>query len=566
MTNSQNDAAAQVRWGVYAMLIALAVGNMSGRILAVNSTDNARLEAHRIRERLTAFRQSVAAQGVSGEELERQVADKEAELQEALRLQRPFLSSNDRSRWMTVRSLVEHGTYEIDEIVGQPTWDSIDMVQHKGRDGQKHLYSSKPPLLATLVAGEYWLLHKITGKTLGTHPYELGRFMVFTVNVIPFAVMLILVAAMVERLGTTDFGRIFVMATAALGTLLTAFATVLNNHLPAAVSATITLYALFRIWHDGSTRSGWFAVAGFAAAFTAACELPALALFGLVGLWLVARWPRQTFLAFVPAAAVVAIAFFGTNYLAHDSFRPPYAHRSETDPEDNWYEFTFTVNGRERQSYWSDPQGIDRGEPSKQVYALHVLVGHHGIFSLTPVWLVSIAGCMMWLFARRRYSTTSTPSPPPPGRGRGPGGGGEGMEEWRNEGMEETRKAADHSALRTPGYPLGAALKWFDTRRMIAITTALLTIVCLVFYIGLSPRDRNYGGMTGGLRWMFWFAPLWLLVALPATDVCGRYRFGKYFCCLLLALSVVSVTFLTWNPWQQPWLAVFMEYMGWVQF
>ena len=122
-----HDAADSARWAVYAILIAVAVGNMSGRILAVNSTDNARLEAHRIRERLTAFRQSVAAQGVSGEELERQVAEREAELQEALRLQRPFLSSNDRSRWMTVRSLVEHGTYEIDEIV--EARDSLSAVR-----------------------------------------------------------------------------------------------------------------------------------------------------------------------------------------------------------------------------------------------------------------------------------------------------------------------------------------------------------------------------------------------------------------------------------------------------
>ena len=67
-------------------------------------------------------------------------------LRNELRLQRPFLSANDRSRWMTIRSLVEHGTYEIDEIVGQPTWDTIDMVQHRGRDGELHLYSSKPPL------------------------------------------------------------------------------------------------------------------------------------------------------------------------------------------------------------------------------------------------------------------------------------------------------------------------------------------------------------------------------------------------------------------------------------
>ena len=59
------------------------------------------------------------------------MAVEEARLRNELRLQRPFLSANDRSRWMTIRSLVEHGTYEIDAIVGQPTWDTIDMVQHE---------------------------------------------------------------------------------------------------------------------------------------------------------------------------------------------------------------------------------------------------------------------------------------------------------------------------------------------------------------------------------------------------------------------------------------------------
>ena len=42
------------------------------------------------------------------------------------------------------------------------------MVQHKGRDGKLHLYSSKPPLLATLLAGEYWLIHEFAGERCET--------------------------------------------------------------------------------------------------------------------------------------------------------------------------------------------------------------------------------------------------------------------------------------------------------------------------------------------------------------------------------------------------------------
>ncbi len=97
-------------------------------------------------------------------------------------------------------------------------------------------------------------------------------------------------------------------------------------------------------------------------------------------------------LAICPLAAIVCVASFATNYWAHDSWRPPYAHRSATDPEDNWYAYSYTLGGKERNSYWLDPQGIDRGEPSKLDYAFHCLVGHHGLFSLTPMWLLTFVG------------------------------------------------------------------------------------------------------------------------------------------------------------------------------
>ncbi len=78
MTAANEDQSARLRWGIYLVLIAVATGNMTGRLLAVNSVDKAALEKSR-----------------GGKDV----------------LQRPFLSANDRSRWMTIRSLVEHGTY-----------------------------------------------------------------------------------------------------------------------------------------------------------------------------------------------------------------------------------------------------------------------------------------------------------------------------------------------------------------------------------------------------------------------------------------------------------------------
>src|SRR4029079_5462224 len=134
-------------------------------------------------------------------------------------------------------------------------------------------------------------------------------------------------------------------------------------------------------------------------------------------------------LAFAPAVAVVVAAFFVTNWAAHQSLRPPYLHRSETDPSDNWYRYSYTVNGEVKQSYWSRPQGIDIGEKSKLTYALHVLIGHHGIISLTPVCVLRVAGAGSWL--------------------------------WRGD----------------------------RSQRELAALIASLTIICLVFYIGLRPQQ-----------------------------------------------------------------------------
>ena len=69
----------------------------------------------------------------------------------------------------------------------------------------------------------------------------------------------------------------------------------------------------------------WLA-AGISASFAAANELPALS---MMVFWflLVAMLDRASILPFLLGVAIVAIGFFGTNWLAHESLRPPYMHR-----------------------------------------------------------------------------------------------------------------------------------------------------------------------------------------------------------------------------------------------
>lgn len=497
MTNvdtSATDDGRRLRRGVYGMLIALAVGDATGRLLAVDSVNRADAQQRAINLRIDSLRSQLAEQGLDEAAIDERIAAERPQLEREEQLMRPFLSSNDRSRWLAIRALAERGTFEIDELLDRRRWNTIDMVQHRGRDGELHLYSSKPPLSYVPTAGLYWLVKSATGMTLAERPHTVGRLILLFVNVLPLAVMIAVVAALAERFGKTDWGRIFVVAVAALATMLKPFVVVLNNHLPAAVAAAMTLYAVARILADGDHRKRWYALAGLAAAFTASNELPALSLLAVVGAALAWHNWRATAVAFAPCVLAVAAAFFGSNYIAHASWRPPYAHRSETDPEDNWYAYSYEVEGRTIESYWLNPQGVDRGEPSKAVYAFHVLFGHHGVFSLTPAWLLAAAGLVMWVRRDDRF-------------GR-----------WGAAGI------------------------------------LLISAVCLAFYINRPLEDRNYGGMTSGFRWMFWFAPLWLWGMLPAADRASRSRIGRGLALMLLVVSTLSASYPTWNPWISPWL------------
>jgi len=505
-----DDPRSELRRSVYVVLIVVATGAMLGRILAVDSVDLEgieRVRIDRIPSVLDEKRERLEAQGARPERIEQELRRTEAELRERNRLRRPFLSANDRSRWCAVRALVEPGMrvpgapYSIDRVTAEPGWDTIDMVKHDG-----HLYSSKPPLLPTLVAIPCWLIHRATGATLGTHPYAIGRSLLILVNVVPLIVYFVLLAGLVERFGKSDWGRVFVIAAAAFGTFLTTFAVVLNNHVPAAVCAAVALYAAVRVWFDDERRLRYFAIAGFFGALLVSNELPALSLWAILSAALWWKAPRPTLVAYVPAVLVVAAGFYGTNWIAHRSLRPPYMHRSERDPADNWYAYTYERDGKVYESYWQNRQSLDRGERSPAVYALHALVGHHGVFSLTPMWVLTIAGLIAWSW---------------PGRDR--------------------------------------------RLRELALMVAVVSLVCLVFYLTRPQDDRNYGGMTSGFRWMFWFAPLWLVTMLPAADRLARRTWTRAVALALLTLSVLSACYPTWNPWTHPWILDWLHYLGWIR-
>jgi hypothetical protein len=486
----------RLRRSVSLLFAALAAGAVLGRIGSVASVDKLALEKRLVADAVAA----VTAAGLPADP-----AAIRARIETEKRLLRPFLSANDRSRWLTVRSLVERGTFAIEDLVVEPGWDTIDAVVHADASGTNHLYSSKPPLLAVLAAGPYWLLRVATGWTLGDHPFEIGRLLMVVYGLVPLLIMIGYTFRLIDATGTTDWGRLWSAALVCGGTLLTTFAVVFTNHVPAAACTAASAWYLRRIRCDGVRSWATFAAAGGAAALAAAFELPALAWCAAVLALLAAVDARRTIVAALPAAALVAAAAIGTNWLAHGTPVPAYAHRAA---DDNWYDYVFTLpNGKVLTSYWRNPQGVDRGAASPAMYAWHVLVGHHGIVSLTPAWLLVIPGLMAWSARGRRTDS------------------GE---------------------------------------RMIAVAIATVSVVVLAFYLTRPQADRNYGGVASGFRWVFWLAPLWVTAAVPAVDRLAGHRVGRGIALVLLALSAVSVAYPTWNPWTPPWIWQWLTHAGWL--
>jgi hypothetical protein len=459
------------------------------------------------------------------------------------------LEVNDISRWCTVWSLLERGTYAIDDCpwsektqdkvlradklaVPGPEAGAVKRLEYaiaprawKEGEPTERFYSSKPPLLPTLIAGVLYPFRAATGvkldelviqerlprwveKRIEGQPGKTERVLetpekpalwpvhifylkpiVVLLNVVPMLLTLVLFARLLDRHAANDWAWFFSLFAAAWGTYLFAFDQTLNNHTVAAWSAFLAIYALVRIVDDGRESPGYYAMAGFFGGFTACNEIPA-ALFGLLlFVVLLVHSPRRTLLAFVPAAAVPIGAFLVTQFLAFGQFMPVYEEFGTRS-----YEY--------EGSYWTTPLEMDwynKNPEPVAVYLFHMTLGHHGVFSLTPVFLFSLWGALRLVGGRRRLS----------------------------------------------------AVAWL---------TILLTIAMLAFY-AWNPKARNYGGSTQGLRWLFWLIPFWL-VTLPAGVEGGQVRKGwRGLALAALAVSVLSVGYALRHPWSHPWILDLMEHL-----
>ena len=416
----------------------------------------------------------------------------------------PLRSANDRSRWATVRALTERGDFRIDPYEFQPDWSTIDQVQIDG-----NLYSTKPALLPIAAAAISLPVEALTGWNLVENPAPHTRWVLFVLNLLPFAAALFAVRGLLSDVAETDLARFLALGTLAFGTLLSAFLPVFNNHTLGATCCALAVVPLIRIRlasnsspePDACVRlgRGWFLAAGLFSALTVCNELPA-GLFGLAAFCVCARadW-RKTLALFAPAAAVPFLLFAAATLWQTGSLKPFYMQYGTEAYE-------YVRNGRP--SYWSNPTGLDAARDGFWTYLFHCTLGHHGLFSLTPIWLLTA-----WAWVRGAA-------------------------------------ALRHGENRHPLTGFAAA-------------TGLLSVAILAFYLTRT-ENYNYGGRSVALRWMLWLAPLWALCFVPLADALHRRRWFAPLAAALLGLSVTSAWLDSPDPWRNPWLMREMERRGWI--
>lgn len=411
----------------------------------------------------------------------------------------PLESANDRSRWATVWSLIHRRTWQIDEIDQDPRWSTIDKVRHQiGENEPYHFYSSKPPLLSAIAAAVYGVEHRLTGVDIRRDPVAVTRYTLLVINGLPMVLALFLFQRLLQSLELSLATQCFVLVLAGFGSMMNPYLSTLNNHTPAAVCLLICLTTIIRIQQRPEALSAVsFAVVGFTAALTCCFELPA-ALFGIVSFfWMLRLDIRRTLLWYVPAAVVPLAAYFITNWLVTGGIRPFYAFYG-TD------KYVYVHNGVP--SYWTHPQGLDANTEGTLTYLFHCVLGHHGLLSHTPVFLLSIWG---WLSFRR---------------------------------------SAVHRGL-SGVLPVGA----------------ILSVVVLAFYLSRT-QNYNYGGNSAALRWMLWLTPFWWFALLDPVDRLIQSGKGRWISGGLLGASVITATICSPYPWRPSWIYGAMEQAGWIDY
>jgi hypothetical protein len=423
-------------------------------------------------------------------------------------------SDNDRSRMAAVESLVQRGTWIIDESPFSRTVDRIFV--------NDHFYSDKPPLLTFIASGIYAVLHEGFHLSLDASwcdwdesPCHCRAFcddspdwayylLTLTLIGLPSALMLALFYHITGLLGLDNRAALLLTATLGLTTQIFPYSTVFNSHIPAAACLLGGFYALLRA-REGRNAHRWLFGAGLLTALASTLDLGVSLFFvAFLGyaLWGHHRraWPYLLGGLF----PIAWMAFLDYQIIGNPL--PPYMYTPGYDYPGSRFPQTLAGN---------------RSPDNIMSYGLRLLFGDHGFFALNPVLLWAVVA-LVWVLR----STPSVESHLPPAL--------------------VTAGASDHAQVQ---------VGWHDTSRLrgaaalVGFTSSLFALYFILF-------TDNFGGTAYGPRWYTVFIPLLFLFAAAQwrnqvlSEKPGFWT-KRFLFLMLVIISFVNSYQGALNPWRE---------------
>ncbi|MFH1403142.1 MAG: hypothetical protein ABIH11_02615 [Candidatus Altiarchaeota archaeon] len=294
-----------------------------------------------------------------------------------------YYVENDLSRMATIESIVEGGTFIIDEASVKPLVDKVFVGGH--------YYSSKPPMLSLIGAIPYFMLSAV-GVTFRSHA-SLAYYIV-TLSVMGSLTSLLAVLFYRSLLyyGLTVRQGIVLTGLLVTATPLMNYTVTYNNHTPAAALIFASFYLILDSKNGGVLR---LFLAGLASGLAAGIDIPPGLVFGVVfiGYIIFDGGLRGKAHLFVIGMLLPLTLHAYLNVMILGDLKPAQLH-----PEYYRYPgsgFKFTEDG-------IDPVDVDQGDVSRLTYILNSLFGVQGFFSNTPMHLFSAAVIVSEVLRKKR--------------------------------------------------------------------------------------------------------------------------------------------------------------------
>lgn len=404
---------------------------------------------------------------------------------------RGILGQNDLSRFVAVDALVNHGVLHIDHSpwtrwMGEEDGEEYHMMNdlaYNERTG--HFYSSKPPVLTLILAGVLEPLQALGAEFRFTRPHDAK----------PTFLLTWLVIGSMSAAGFYAFRRVLedsvpdseaalVTILALGGTLFPAYSTTMNHH---TFTAALILIAFFVLGMHRARREippVHAAIAGFLMGLGVTVDSGHGVVFAICfGIYLVFYTHSLPGVLAYGLGAIPPLAVHSVVQYSIWGSILPVQMLSAT---------------KFKGAYWSHAVGPDTWEIPRWKYWLLTLFSTRGLFTLSPILLVGVAGLA-----------------------------GSVRETW-------------HGLRESGGEDSGAGYVGL---------TVLAGIVILIYQYGFI-AGTNFGGSCFGFRWYIGFTPL---LSWYAARCYARNRQSRRFRRIFYVLGAISVAYALVGM-QEPWL------------